>query len=341
MRILIVRLSALGDIVMAGGLPGALRARYPAAHIAWLVQEGFEALPAANPALDEVLVWPRRQWRELWQARRFAAWLGAVRRFVGGLRARRFDLAIDAQGLLKSALWARLCGARQRLGVDPAEGSRLLLTRALRTPNDKTFAAEYGYLAAELGLSAPVPTLPLTTPGRDAARALLTAAGVAGDYAVLAPFTTRPQKHWTQGAWSELGRRLHDEQGLTPLLLGGPGEVDAGQRIEAASGGTVRNLAGRTDIAAAAALVAGARLVVGVDTGLTHMGVAAGVPTLALFGSTCPYLSAPGRPLTVLYHGLSCSPCKRSPSCGGAHPCLTGIGVDEVLRSIPAEAAIR
>ena len=61
MRILIVRLSALGDIVMAGGLPGALRARYPAAHIAWLVQEGFEALPAANPALDEVLVWPRRQ----------------------------------------------------------------------------------------------------------------------------------------------------------------------------------------------------------------------------------------------------------------------------------------
>jgi heptosyltransferase-1 len=340
-RILIVRLSALGDIVMAGGLPGALRARYPAAHIAWLVQEGFEALPAANPALDEVLVWPRRCWRELWRARRYGAWLGAVRRFVGGLRERRFDLAIDAQGLLKSALWVRVCGAWQRLGVDPAEGSRLLLTRVLRTPNDKTFGAEYGYLATALGLPAPVPALPLTAPGRQAARALLMEAGVAGDYAVLAPFTTRPQKHWTQSAWSELARRLHDERGLTPLLLGGPGEADAGQRIAAASGGAARNLAGRTDIAAAAALVAGARLVVGVDTGLTHMGVAAGVPTLALFGSTCPYLSAPGRPLTVLYHGLSCCPCKRSPSCRGAHPCLTGIGVDEVLRCIPAEAVIR
>lgn len=340
MRILIVRLSALGDIVMAGGLPGALRARYPAAHIAWLVQEGFDALPAANPAVDEVLVWPRRQWRELWQARRYGAWLGAVQRFVAGLRERRFDLAIDAQGLLKSALWVRVCGARQRLGVDPAEGSRLLLTRALRTPTDKTFAAEYGYLAADLGLPAPLPTLPLAAASRDAAQALLTAAGVQGGYAVLAPFTTRPQKHWTERAWSELACRLREERGLTPLLLGGPGDRAAGERIAAVSGSAARNLAGRTDIATAAALVAGARLVVGVDTGLTHMGVAAGVPTLALFGSTCPYLTAPGRPLTVLYHGLPCSPCKRSPSCGGAYPCLTGIDVDEVLRSIPAEAAI-
>ena len=65
MRILMVRLSALGDVVMAGGLPAALRARHPDAHITWLVQEGFETLPAADPALDEVLVWPRRQWRAL------------------------------------------------------------------------------------------------------------------------------------------------------------------------------------------------------------------------------------------------------------------------------------
>jgi heptosyltransferase-1 len=340
-RILIVRLSALGDIVMAGGLPGALRARYPDAHIAWLVQEGFEALPAANPALDEVLVWPRRQWRELWQAHRYGAWLGAVRRFVAGLRTRRFDLAIDAQGLLKSALWARVCGARERLGVGPAEGSGLLMTRALRTPTDKTFAAEYGYLAAELGLPAPLPTLPVAAASRDAAQALLAVAGVRDGYAVLAPFTTRPQKHWTESAWSELAHRLREERGLAPVLLGGPHDRPAGERITAASGGAARNLAGRTDIAAAAALVAGARLVVGVDTGLTHMGVAAGVPTVALFGSTCPYRTAPGRPLAVLYHGLPCSPCKRTPSCGGAYPCLTGIGVDEVLRSIPAEAAIR
>ena len=94
---------------------------------------------------------------------------------------------------------------------------------------------------------------------------------------------------------------------------------DAGQRIEAASGGTVRNLAGRTDIAAAAALVAGARLVVGVDTGLTHMGVAAGVPTLALFGSTCPYLSRPrpaadrALPRPVLFRPANARPAAAAP----------------------------
>ena len=100
-------------------------------------------------------------------------------------------------------------------------------------------------------------------------------------------------------------------------------------------------LGGGSDGAAAGALGAGAGRVGGVETGWAQMGGAAGVPTLALFGSTCPYLTAPGRPLTVLYRGLPCSPCKRSPSCGGAYPCLTGIGVDEVLRSLPAEAAIR
>jgi heptosyltransferase-1 len=338
LRILIVRLSALGDVVMAGGLPAALRARHPDAHIAWLVQEGFEALPAANPAVDEVIVWPRRQWRQLGLRRRYGELWRAVRGFVQALRGRRFDLAIDAQGLLKSALWVRLCGAAERLGVDPAEGSGWLMTRVLRTPPDKTFAAEYTHLAKALGLPAPLAQLPLTDGGRAAARALLQQAGVSGAYAALVPFTTRPQKHWPEGAWRALAARLRGELGLTPLLLGAAADRPAAGRI--AADGAAIDLAGRTDIPTAAALVAGARLVIGVDTGLTHMGVAAGVPTLALFGSTCPYLAAPGRPLKVLYRGLPCAPCKRSPTCAGAHPCLTAIGVDEVLRAIPPEAAI-
>jgi heptosyltransferase-1 len=331
-----VRLSALGDVVMAGGLPAALRARHPQAHIAWLVQEGFEALPAANAAVDEVIVWPRRQWQALWQERRHGELWRAARGFVMALRERRFDLAIDAQGLLKSALWVRLCGAAERLGVDPAEGSRWLMTRTLKTPHDKTFAAEYAHLAAALGLPAPQPQLPQSSAAADAARALLAQAGVTGAYAALAPFTTRPQKHWPESAWKALAARLRAEFDLVPILLGGPVDRPAAQRI--AAGGAAVDLAGRTDIATAAALVAGARLVVGVDTGLTHMGVAAGVPTVALFGSTCPYLVAPGRPVTVLYHGMPCSPCKRSPTCGGSHPCLGGIGVDEVLHAIPTKA---
>ncbi|MDD3651683.1 glycosyltransferase family 9 protein [Immundisolibacter sp.] len=338
MRILIVRLSALGDVVMAGGLPAALRARHPGAHIAWLVQEGFEALPAANPDVDEVIVWPRRQWRLLGQRRRYGELWRAVRGFIKALRGGRFDLAIDAQGLLKSALWVRLCGAAERLAVDPAEGSGWLMTRVLCTPSDKTFAAEYNHLAKALGLPAPQPQLPLTDAARAAARALLQQAGVNGAYAALAPFTTRPQKHWPEGAWRALAARLRGELGLTPLLLGAAADRPAAGRIGAA--GAAVDLAGRTDIATAAALVAGARLVIGVDTGLTHMGVAAGVPTLALFGSTCPYLAAPGRPLAVLYRGLPCAPCKRSPTCGGAYACLGGIGVDEVLRAIPPEAAL-
>ena len=287
MRILIVRLSALGDVVMAGGLPAALRARHPGAHIAWLVQEGFEALPAANPDVDEVIVWPRRQWRLLGQRRRYGELWRAVRGFIKALRGGRFDLAIDAQGLLKSALWVRLCGAAERLAVDPAEGSGWLMTRVLCTPSDKTFAAEYNHLAKALGLPAPQPQLPLTDAARDAARALLQQAGVNGAYAALAPFTTRPQKHWPEGAWRALLDAAAREGWRTTLVLG-PREAGryAGLRGAAAGPPHAVELVDAADLPRLAGLLAAADLVIANDCGPMHLAAAQGTPVIALFGPT-------------------------------------------------------
>jgi heptosyltransferase-1 len=117
------------------------------------------------------------------------------------------------------------------------------------------------------------------------------------------------------------------------VVLGGAGDRKKGQRLREAAGGRLIDLAGRTALDESAAVVEGASLVIGVDTGLTHMGVAFARPTVALFGATRPYLDAGAPEAKVLYHPYPCSPCRRRPTCDGRFPCMTAIETDEVLQA--------
>jgi heptosyltransferase-1 len=139
-------------------------------------------------------------------------------------------------------------------------------------------------------------------------------AGIAGrPVAILAPFTTRPQKHWVEERWptgrSALGRRLPARD---PGRAGRPGRAE---RI-ASQEPRIVNLTGRLKLDETVAAIAQGQLLIGVDTGLTHMGIALGLPTVALFGSTAPYLHAGTRRVRVLYKALPCSPCHRPPPAG-------------------------
>jgi len=346
-RILIVRLSAIGDVVMASGLIPALRARWPDAHLAWLVEPPVRELLADNPRLDEVIVWPRGEWRQLARERRYGELARRVRAFVRELRARRFDLALDLQGLLKSALWTRLSGAPERLAIGPREGAQWLATRALpRRSDDVRIGSEYRRLARELGAAEGDFRLDLVVgPAAHAAAdaALRTALGLAGDapippFVALAPFTTRPQKHWFAERWAALAPQLAQTFGGPVVLLGGPGDRAAAAGIAAATPGLI-DLSGRTRLAGTVAVIGRARLLIGVDTGLTHMGLALGVPTLALFGSTRPYLDTGSPDARVLWSARDCSPCRRHPSCHGRFDCMrdhTPASVLAAARALPA-----
>jgi heptosyltransferase-1 len=330
--ILIIRLSAIGDIVMASPVIRALRSRYPQAHIAWLVQPEVKELLLHDPALDEVIVWPRREWEQLWRQRLWRELWRAFRVFQRSLRARRFDLAIDMQGLLKSGIWAWLSGAPARVGLDSREGSALLVNRVVRSPDSRRISSEYLHLAGALGLDTGDFPLHLTISDADEAAALeiVRRHGLQGGYAVICPFTTRPQKHWFEERWAELARRLLDQFGLPVLMLGGPGDRDAAACITRLAGDCLIDLTGETRLMQAAALIGRARLLVGVDTGLSHMGIALDTPTINLFGSTRPYLDTARPSAEVLYHPLPCSPCRRNPTCNGAFTCMRLITVEEV-----------
>lgn len=331
--ILIIRLSAIGDVVMATPLIRALRARYPQARIAWLAEPQVQDLLSANPLLDEVIVWPRGEWGKLWRDRRYLNLWRAVRQLLARLKVLQPDLALDLQGLLKSGLWAFLSGAEERIGLGSREGSRVLMTRVLpRAGDPERIGSEYLFLARTLDL--PVykfeMDIALTPEDESFARRFIAGHGLDRGYAALCPFTTRPQKHWFEERWARLVPRLRDELGLGAVLLGGPTDRKAAESLERVCGGQIVNAVGETRLREAAALIKHARLLIGVDTGLTHMGIAFRVPTIALFGSTHPYGDTGQGNAAVLYHKLPCSPCRRNPTCNGAFTCMLSITEDEV-----------
>lgn len=343
-RILIVRLSAIGDVVMASGLIPALKARWPEAEVSWLTEPATVPLLRHNPRLHEVIPWPRAAWQALWRERRFGDLWRAVKAFKAELRARRFDIVLDGQGLLKSGLLAWLTGAPRRIGILSREGSKWLMTeRFIPPPGDESLMShEYRELARHLGAPEGSFHLDLAVgeQARGAARAALSAAGIApgSRIAVLAPFTTRPQKHWFEDRWAALANALRAD-GLVPLVLGGPADREAAARIVAASPGLF-SLAGQLKLDETVAAIAEAGLLIGVDTGLTHMGTALKVPTIVLFGSTRPYLDALTARTTILYEPMDCSPCRRRPTCGGAFHCMRHWTVDMVAAAARRQLAM-
>lgn len=332
-RILIVRLSALGDIVFASSLLDAIRGRWPGAHVAWLAQPGFAGILEGDPRVNELITLPKDALQSpgaLWRLRR-------------ELRVRRFDWVCDIQGLFKSRALAALAGA-YRIGFASKEPGAFLMHKLLPKGGDiRDISSEYRAFATALTER---PATPPRLPVGDAAHAAVVAQRQAKHlppgFIALCPFTTRPQKHWIESHWPMLIEQL-DLAGLGPcVLFGGPGDVEAAARIAAAAPATLVNLVGDTRLKDLPAWLAQARLVIGVDTGLTHIGIAVQTPTIALFGSTCPYTrlgTSEEARLQVIYDALPCAPCRRHPTCEARYDCMRGITPQRVAAAARAMLA--
>ncbi len=335
-RILIIRPSAVGDIVMASPMIRTLRQGFPDARIVWLA-EPFMADLLHHPELDGVIFWDKGRWRRLLKEGRVLALLREIGSLRRRLKSERFDLALDAQGLLRSRALAWLSGATRRVGFDSREPGRFLMTEIIsRGPGTKRMSSEYRHMMASIGLSPDgfLPELAVKAEDADAMRKRLRSAGIDGAYAVLCPFTTRPQKHWFEDRWAALAGEIRERMELPVVMLGGPNDVAAARSIAPSAGDGFHDLAGVTTLGQSMAVLQDAALIVGVDTGLTHMGTAFGRPTVALFGATRPYLETERETTAVIYHPRECSPCRRRPTCSGEFDCMAAISVDEVLTTV-------
>lgn len=341
--ILVVRLSAMGDLVMASGFARALRSAQPQARIVWLVQEGFAEVASLIPEVDQVMVWPRRAWQGHLKAQQWGALWGAVSEFRRSLRALGADWAIDLQGLLKSGLMAWWSGAAIRVSLGGREGSRFLATRVVDREDDRPahrahMGAEYRSLAAALGCSDATRSAPALRLSEESLARVArwicerTRSAAPADmpaFLALVPFTTRPQKHWPEEYWTELIGRLSEQWGHGLVVLGGPADRDAAQRLLADRPRAI-NAAGALSIEDSMALLSRAQAVIGVDTGLTHAAQALSRPTVVLFGSTIPYRRPLHPAVEILWSARSCSPCGRRPTCGGRFDCQRDLSPSQV-----------
>jgi heptosyltransferase-1 len=280
-RLLIVKTSSMGDVVHALPVVADVQRHYPGARIEWLVEAPFAAIPQLHPGVSRV--WPMA-WRR-WRSRllRGATWR-AMADLRDGLRQRPYDLVLDLQGLLKSALWARQA-AGPVAGFDAAsarEGAaawlyqrRAAVPRTLHAvPRCRLLAA--AHLGYRIDPDDP-PRFGLAPPARGAG---WMPPGPPGSYAVLIPNASRPEKLWPERHWVEVGRWLA-ARGLRPVVLWGrEAEQTLAERIAADCDGDVPPF---LKVGEMAAVLAGAVQVVGLDTGFTHLAAAYGRPTLGIY----------------------------------------------------------
>ncbi len=292
-RVCIIKPSALGDVINALPALGVLRARWPGATIAWVVNHSFRGLLDGNPAIDEVIAYDRAGTRfSLGGLTRFA-------RFLAGLRSREFDLAIDLQGLLRSGLMTGATGAPVRVGLaDFREGSTRFYTHRIPPPPPESHAVDRllrvaGAFGADVADARHV--LPLGEPDRRWARSVL--AGVARPRLVLNLGARWVTKRWPPEHFAEVARRADRERGAGLVAIGAPEDAPSVAALVATLAPLpVLDLCGRTSLPQLAALAAEADVVLSNDTGPLHLAAAVGARVVGVYTCTSPRLNGPYGP---------------------------------------------
>ena len=309
-RILIVRTSALGDVIHTLPVLSALRSACPDATIGWVVESHFAAVLEDHPGIDTIIPVRLRPWRKKPWDRQVRQEIGVAR---SALRAFRADVALDLMGNHKGGLIARLSGARRVIGArraDRREGSSAVwIGEQVATPG-RHAVDQYLDLLAPLGIAVDEPHFGgehlLPNPPSEALDFL---ARIEKPFVAIQAGAGWANKTYPPERWGAVARALRDDPGIESWVPIAPGEEDLAERIVAASDGAARSVDARA-FSFLAALLRRASLVLGGDTGPIHMAHALDTPVLCLIGPTDPLRNGPyRRPEQVLFKPLPCSYC--------------------------------
>ena len=346
-RVLIIKLWALGDILMATPLLTALRQPDPNIHLTWIVDSSHAAILENHPLIDEVIPLDTRAWRLLLRRGNLLGWLGEGRALYRQMHERRFDAVINCH---PEKWWTRwLCAAPVRIGLYPSAAlplSRLAYTEAIAKPCLPRHNTDH-YLAAAEALGLPGlfdrrMVLPISDTDRQAVQAFL-GAGVTNQPSkpllVLHPGASRTTKCWPPASFAAVADRLQKEYNI--ILTGSAGELGLAQAVLMAMQypGTTTVAAGHLTIGQTAALVSQAAAVVTGDTSVLHIASALQVPVVGLYGSTRPGDNAPlfGPHRLLFDDTVPCAPCIHThcPLNAAEHlRCLRGITPEHVLSAL-------
>ena len=361
-KILIVRLSAMGDVLQTLPAFSELRAARPEAELGWVVERRFASLLEGHPSIDRLFVFERSHGGGI------GTNIRALLRLRAELRAWGPTVAVDAQGNLRGALVVRLSGAARRVALAPPaarEGSARFANEIVPASDDprehrgdqarRLFAplrrsgpsdpSSDAVLAAELGGTAELGTAgaaagpllpPISDDIRQAVTAALDAAGLRErPFALLIAGTSAfgAFKRWPAAHFGALAQRLRDERGLAVLVSYGPGQESLARKITAASDGAATPAPATGSLMELRAQIEAAALVVGADSGPVVLAGLIGRPTVALFGPKDPAIyRPPGSQTTAVWKGVYCAPCKLR-KCDDPI-CMTLLDPDDAWRGV-------
>jgi len=368
-RILLIKPSALGDVVHTLPVLVKLRARYPRARIDWLITPENAEVVRYHPALSNVVLFARRDFSK--RGRRWRAFVSFFD-LLKQIRSAKYELIIDMHGQVRSAFFALISGARVRIGFDrpvkrgltvsaehdlknipshgwrgAREGSWIAYTHRIPIPTLDVHAIDrYLWVAPLLGLDDNPPdlTIHLSPQATNKVNRLLAEHGVPASkpLVVLVPGTIWETKHWTIEGFAGVARQFLQD-GFAVALAGTTRDQQRCRQIAAAAPGTC-DLSGKTTPADLAALIRRAEVAVTNDSGSMHVAASLGKPMVSVFGPTNPVHIGPyERPESVVRVDLPCSPCnyRRLSQCPFDHACMkqvTSAMVVERVRKILSTA---
>lgn len=347
LSLLVVRLSALGDLVHAVPAVAALRRAWPEARIDWLADARYSGFLEFVPGIDRVLVVgagrterAERAGRPEWRFAGATGMMSAVR----ALRARRYDAAVDFQGLLKSAFWARSAGARRTVGfaADRARerAASWLYSDRIATRADVHVIDQNLDLAAALGADAASRTVTLQVPPSSTAADIQSwlGWGALRRYAILNPGAGWPNKRWSPDCFAAVAVHLREAHAMPSVVVWGPGEHELARAVASASrAAAVTSPA--TSLGDLLALARDASLFVAGDTGPLQLAAAVGTPIVGVFGPTNPTRNGPWSADDICLSEFERCECHHKRRCRRASPCIQDVEVTDVLGAIDRRLA--
>lgn len=289
MKILIVKLGSIGDIVHTLPVLAAARNALSEAEISWVVEQRSAAILRGNPLIDRLIEVDTRRLRS---GKVVSEILPAIRQQFRHLRREKFDIAIDFQGLIKSAAIAKLSGAKIRYGFDKTAlrepASRIFLNRTVEVPTGIHVIRKNLALAAK-ALEIPVPDaefeFPIFSDDIHRHESEEIASSINGDFAILNPAGGWVTKLWPAENYGVLADLLWERNRLRSIVAIGPKEIELGERVISASR-SGKAILSQPSLKGFFELAKRATIYVGGDTGPTHLAVAAGAPIVGIFGPT-------------------------------------------------------
>ncbi|MBN1547666.1 MAG: glycosyltransferase family 9 protein [Syntrophaceae bacterium] len=333
-NVLIVKLSAVGDVIHTLPSLTALRNLYPSAHITWLIEEAAADIVRDHPDLDGVIISRRKAWLKEIKAGHLREPLREIGAFLRALRDRNYDLVIDFHGLFKSAVLVFLVRGKRKLGYDSyQELSGLFYNEKIPEDMHKHAVDRYLDFPRYLGAASVTPEFKIAvgSDNREKVDALLAVNQIRGPFIAINPMAYWDTKLWREEHFAALCDRIGEAYGISVVLTGQP--APSLEKIRAMSRYGVINLEGQTTLKDLAELYRRAVLLITTDSGPMHLAAAMDTPVVALFGPTDAQRTGPyGARHMIIREPLSCAPCFRK-QCREM-TCMENITVEKVFAAV-------